>query len=371
MQAAASPRKQRQTSPKDSLSSQFCIGAKVRRYFAQENLANRVAQARTPVIAQDHQDGRIWRLNNAADCAQSVTRCPIRYVLSDDLTRLCADLAYSRGARTLDCADLLRVPATTLWLEWCNEPWQDALRRFGLPIVRGDGGGAGRRGALVNASADGRRGLVRTFWSAEEPASEPIASSVEAYFDFDTEPGASPAPPDGREDPRIVRVRDHERADHEDVLARCFRFRYEDSWADYYGYHQSSGMTALETDAIWHHALGTVALDIPLLLAFVLLLATRSGLPQRICNLERLNRIRTRTGKVPLLDHIDVRVPLLPEYVTQPHQDTLGKRRSPRLHHVRGHLARRGSHLYWRVPHLRGSARAGKIQTRTVVWTIQ
>jgi hypothetical protein len=44
-------------------------------------------------------------------------------------------------------------------------------------------------------------------------------------------------------------------------------------------------------------------------------------------------------------------------------------RRSPRLHHVRGHLMRHGSELIWRVPHLRGHARSGRVQTRTVVWT--
>jgi hypothetical protein len=35
---------------------------------------------------------------------------------------------------------------------------------------------------------------------------------------------------------------------------------------------------------------------------------------------------------------------------------------------VRGHLVRRGSKLFWRVPHLRGNARAGNIRSRTVTW---
>jgi hypothetical protein len=30
---------------------------------------------------------------------------------------------------------------------------------------------------------------------------------------------------------------------------------------------------------------------------------------------------------------------------------------------------RRGSQLFWRVPHLRGSARSGVVRTRTVIWT--
>jgi hypothetical protein len=38
---------------------------------------------------------------------------------------------------------------------------------------------------------------------------------------------------------------------------------------------------------------------------------------------------------------------------------------------VRGHLVRRGSQLFWRVPHLRGSARQGSVRTRTVTWTFE
>jgi hypothetical protein len=46
------------------------------------------------------------------------------------------------------------------------------------------------------------------------------------------------------------------------------------------------------------------------------------------------------------------------------------RRRASRLHLVRGHLVRRGSQIFWRVPHLRGSARSGEIHTRTVTWVI-
>jgi len=81
---------------------------------------------------------------------------------------------------------------------------------------------------------------------------------------------------------------------------------------------------------------------------------------------ERLNRSRIKSGKAPLLDHIEVRAPLLPEYRTASSDESESVRRSPRLHHVRGHLVRRGSQLFWRVPHLRGSARLGVVRSRTV-----
>ena len=121
--------------------------------------------------------------------------------------------------------------------------------------------------------------------------------------------------------------------------------------------------------ALWRHAAGTIAMDIPMLLAFLLLLATRSGLPQRVQTFERLNRRRLRSGRAPLLEHIEVYAPVLPEYRDCWRGEPQGPRMSPRLHHVRGHLVRRGSQIFWRVPHLRGTARSGSVRTRTVTWT--
>jgi hypothetical protein len=329
-------------------------------------LADRVAQCRTPFVVRDNHGGRLWRLDNTADHAEEVRTCPTRYVLADDLTRLCADLAYSKGARTVACADLLHIPAPTLWVEWCNGPWRRALQHYGFPPIEGGWQWVGRRGALIESSLDGRRGMVRTFWSSGESEAEVLASSLEAFFDFDVQEGEGPEPPDGEEGLQVIRVRDEIRANGDDVLARCFRFRYERSWSEYYG---RAGMAEAVRSALWRHTLGTIAMDIPMLLAFVLLLATRSGLPHHTSDYERLNRARLKSGKTALLDHIHVRAPLLPEYIEQQRTDGQGTRRGPRLHRVRGHLVRRGSQLFWRVPHLRGSARAGRVKSRTVVWT--
>jgi hypothetical protein len=326
------------------------------------NLLDSVAQCHTPFVVRDRTSGRVTALNNTADCAGLVARCPLRYVLSDDLTRLCGDLAYSKGARTLACADLLHVPAENLWMEWCNAPWRNALQEYGFPLIPAAPQWVGRRGAWVRATPDGRRGLVRTFWSVS--AADVLTSSVEAYFDFDTGIGGEPEPVDGN---RGVarRVFDGERPD-DDLLGRCFRFRYEQSWSEYYG---SAGLSSELSCALWRYAVGTIAMDIPMLLAFLLLLATRSGLPQRPQLFERLNLRRRQCGKAPLLEHIEVTAPVLPQYRDCQRGAPMPGRRSPRLHQVRGHLVRRGSQIFWRVPHLRGSARSGVVRSRTVTWT--
>ena len=326
------------------------------------NLIDSVAQYHWPFVVSDNTTGKVTALNNTADCSGLIAQCPLRYVLTDDLTRLCADLAYSKGAGTVACADLLHVPAQTLWMEWCNAPWTSALQRYGFPLIPAGPQWVGRRGAWVRSTPDGRRGLVRTFWSAT--SADVLASCVEAYFDFDTVPGEEPEPIDGQ---RGVagRVFDSERSD-DDMLGRCFRFRYERSWSEYYG---SAGLSGEVGFALWRHAVGTIAADIPMLLTFFLLLATRSGLPQRTRSVELLNRRRLHAGKAPLLEHVEVTAPILPECRDYPRGESVASRRGPRLHHVRGHLVRRGSQIFWRVPHLRGSARSGMVRSRTVTWT--
>jgi hypothetical protein len=327
-------------------------------------LADRIAQCRTPLVVQNTKDRTLTHLSCAASFAGKMATCPTRYVLTDDLTRLCTALAYSKGANTLACADFLRVPAQRVWIEWCDQPWLTELARYGFKSSQ-DSTGAGRRGVYIQSDPLGRSGLIRTFWSMGGSDSDVRASSVEAFFDFDTPEGVEPSAADFP-DRRTMNVSDPQ-SDRADILERCFRFRYETTWAEYYA---KGGLSSLEEEAVAQMALGTIAPTIPVTLAFCLLLATRPGLPQRPLMLERLNRARTKSGKAPLLDHTEVHSPLLPEYSCVAESGSGVGRRPARLHHVRGHLVRRGAQLFWRVPHLRGSARTGVLRSRTVTWTI-
>jgi hypothetical protein len=328
-------------------------------------LADCIAQCRTPFIVENARDGSITHLNNAAAFAKDIGGCATRYVLSDELARLCTALAYSKGASTLACADLLHVPAERVWVEWAEAPWRNELARYGFssPI---DSAGSGRRGAFIQSTPQGRRGLLRTFWVDGESEKNVLSSSMEACFDFDACEGEDPGV-FGRRQQSSIRVSDAAAGDA-DILRRCFRFRFERSWQDYYDRAQ---LTPVQASALSRHALGTIAIDIPVMLAFFLLLATRPGLPRRPLMLERLNKARARSGKTPLLEQIEVFAPLLPEYKAGGGSGLEASRRSCRLHHVRGHLVRRGSKLFWRVPHLRGNARAGSILTRTVTWQFE
>jgi hypothetical protein len=156
--------------------------------------------------------------------------------------------------------------------------------------------------------------------------------------------------------------------DPDGVLKRCFHFEFGDSWARYY---REAAPIASQQNEILHQSIGIVALAVPVLLAFFLLLAIRAGLPQRPSRLQRLNRDRIQLGRAPLADHIEVRAPLLPPYhEAKTEVVAAGARRHPRLLHVRGHLVRRNDRLSRRVPHLRGGSHTGVLKSRTVEWRI-
>src|ERR1700733_15075558 len=129
-------------------------------------LADRIAQCRTPFIVENTKNGSTTHLNGATEFSKEIDGCATRYVLTDELTRLCTALAYSKGANTLACADLLHVPAERVWIEWTEAPWRNELACYGFK-------GAsevcsGRRGIFIQSNREGRQGLMRTFWASGE-----------------------------------------------------------------------------------------------------------------------------------------------------------------------------------------------------------
>ncbi|HEX8783004.1 MAG TPA: hypothetical protein VF764_06525, partial [Steroidobacteraceae bacterium] len=210
------------------------------------------------------------------------------------------------------------------------------------------------------ADPAGRVGTMRTFWSAHD---ERVYSAA-LLTDFDLDRVIRPALDidavfSGAAFGVVIPV---EPALDELLSHVCFRF--DPAWANYY---RAAGLTQSQQLQVLREVLGTVAFDMPMLLALFLLFAAKDGLQHRAADLERLNRARRRSGKRALLEHIEVRVPIVAGYQCPASPATnANRRRGPRLHHVRGHIARRGDKVFWRVPHLRGSARSGVVRSRTV-----
>jgi hypothetical protein len=300
-----------------------------------------------------------WTFPGAHHFADAVRTCPLRLVLADDLTRCTTQLAYSEGERLSGCLDLIHVPSRQLWLEWLEATRQSTLRE--IPACGIDSCSNVRRsGSLIAADPAGRAGTMRTFWSTHH---EQVYSAA-LLTDFDLDRVIRPAL-----DIHAVFsgaafgvVMPQEAALDELLSHVCFRL--DPTWADYY---RAAGLTKSEQSLVLNKVLGGTAFDMPMILALFLLFAARDGLQRRTADLERLNHARRCSGKRALLEHIEVRAPIAMRYqcpaLRAPNAD---RRRGPRLHHVRGHIARRGDKVFWRLPHLRGSARLGVVRSRTV-----
>lgn len=334
-------------------------------------LLDAVVQDRSHIEAPLAGAGGVVRLPSARDCAAALHGCPLRWVLSDEVTRYCTAFAYSAGAQLARCLDLLRIPAQTLWLEWLDTPRSGVLREL-TDIPRPDDPPARthRAGLLVRCDASGRRGDYRVLWTErdapETPCLAPIIVSFRLDDPFDPDDSAPSGPLDEggwlglgyAQDPAL------------DGLLRHFRLSFDPAWARFY--RQSSLSPAGRTELV-RRSVATVASDIPMLLSVLLLANARDGLQQCLVDMHRLNRARARAGRALLMDHVEVRMPLPTVSTTSvPAADSPSVgRRARRLHHVRGHLVRRGQTIYWRMPHLRGRADIGMIRARTVTLTFE
>lgn len=300
-----------------------------------------------------------WAFPGAQDFADAVRTCPLRLVLADDLTRCTTQLAYAEGERLSGCLDLIHVPSQQLWLEWLEATRQSALRE--LPeYAKIPCSNVRRTGALIAADPVGRTGTMRTFWSTADKQ----VYSAALVTDFDLDRVIRPAfdIDAAFEGAAFGVVIPQEEALDELLNHVCFRL--DPAWANYY---RAANLAKREQFLVLREVLGTTGFDMPMILALFLLFAAKDGLRRRATNLERLNHARCRAGKSALLEHIEVQAPIAVRYQgpASPVANA-NRRRGPRLHHVRGHIARRGDKVFWRLPHMRGSARLGMVRSRTV-----
>jgi hypothetical protein len=306
------------------------------------------------------EDGRV--LPTAGQFKKDVCECPLRYVLSDELVRCATQLAYAGGDQLSVCLDLVRVPTHSVWVEWAEAPRRQALTEIpALEVQSRDG--AQRAGALVKAARDCRSGHIRTFWSMRDNLA--YLSPIVTDFNLDDAPPAHR--PDGSTAWRgdVVLKMEHDAAI--DELLAHLRFHFDDEWAAYY---LARCQSADIKQQVVRASLAGVAFDAPMLMAFFLLLGATKALPRHIVGHERLNRARQQAGRAPLLEHIEIAAPLQAARVTGPAAGGGSPRSHARLHHVRGHIVRRGATVYWRSPHLRGSARLGSVRSRTVALSL-
>jgi hypothetical protein len=293
--------------------------------------------------------------------AAEIAACPLRFVLGDDLARASAELAFADGARLAGCLDLLRMPAPHMWIEWNDEVHKRVIHET-QSAAEFDAAAMGRKvGILLRASPDGLTAVGRTFWAdtAGDECAEVTLSPLETHIDLRGEFSDTAHAPDMFSG-GFLAVTDGGNPATSSLLEHV-KFRFEGSWA---GYYREAANNADFKRRLIKDSIGSIAWDAPFLIAFLLLLSAKDATRSIPVSRAALNRKRAANGRMPLLDHIEVNASL--DAVSTADRGDHSGRHSPRLHHVRGHLVRREHRVFWRVPHLRGSAAQGTVRSRTV-----
>jgi hypothetical protein len=326
-------------------------------------LLDRVAHSQAPLLlALNRSPGIPIEVTGPSSYASRVAQCPLRFVLGDDVTRASAELAFADGARLAGCLDLLRMPAPQMWVEWNDEVHQRVIYET-RSVADYDTAAPGRRvGVLLQASADGYYARARTFWvdAAADESSEVTLSPLETHIDLRSE-FVEAADVATILSGGLAAVEYRTNAAINSLLGHV-RFRFDAEWAAYF--RAAATNPEAQREAV-NVSLAAVAHDVPLILAFLLLLSAKDATRSISVSRTAINRKRQARGRSPLLDHIEVHSSLDAEDSERGGVGIIG-RQSPRLHHVRGHLVRRDNRVFWRMPHLRGSGARGMVRSRTV-----
>jgi hypothetical protein len=325
-------------------------------------LLDRVARHHAPLmVALDRIPAAPFTVSGPSNFAAQVAGCPLRFVLGDDLTRASAELAFANGARLAGCLDVLRIPAPRLWVEWNDEVHRRVIHETQM-TAGCDAIVSGRRvGILLQGTRDGYGAVARTFWDGGTAESgEVTLSPLETHFNLRGE--FVEASDKHFLSGGFLGLTQPDSAAMTSLLDHV-RFRFDPAWANYY--REAATDLAAQREVV-RGSLAAVSWDPPLLLAFFLLLCAKDATHSIPVSRATINRKRLAHGHAPLLDHIEVHASLDRVKDSCPADLDRAGRRSPRLHHVRGHLVRRDSQVFWRLPHLRGNASRGLVRSRTV-----
>ena len=324
------------------------------------HLLDQVAQTNQAMVVERSGGRDIWRLPGTDVLAHDLEQCALRYVLHDDVTELCTELAFDDETIVGSSVELIRIPAPTLWIEFSGRAQNKVLSNLGRLEGDFELSPHQRIGLLVKSDASGRKGEFRVCWENESGLGPDIAPFIVEYDFNDVSFSKScHATADG-----TMIAADVVGHDALVPLFEHIRFRLNADWHRYY--RQSTGSESLYREAL-HTALNPMHKDIPFLSMFCLLLTSQSAFQVSASDRSRLNRSRARRGRSPLLDHVELTMNLAahePEF--EDSACSSADRSSPRLHFVRGHLVRRRNAIHWRTSHMRGKPAIGSIHSRTV-----
>lgn len=318
-------------------------------------LLDKIAQANEPVVVSLPGMPMPWPLPGCGTLAPRLKECPLRYVLRDDVTALCTELAFEDDSILASSIELVRVPAPSLWVEFSGRARQQAYREFGCLGPRANPRSQQRIALLVSSDRQGSRGSIEVCWDG--PEGEELSPFI-IEFDF----GDADFCDVGRSTGASIGINISNHPSMEPLFRRL-RFNLRPEW---YRYYIESAGSDVQYRQILEEAVKPLLEDAPFFAVFCLLLMSGKALQQHPTDRRQLNNARQRRNRPPLLDHVELSMSLGAYGGSEAAAPSGVSRSSPRLHFVRGHLVRRGDAVFWRTSHMRGTPSFGAIRSRTI-----
>ena len=323
-------------------------------------LLDLITQSNKPILIDSTGSQHICQLPGAEILAPRIRQCPLRYVLQDDVTELCTQLAFEEDTILGSSIEIVRVPVPNLWIEFRAGARRQTFAGLGRLSGKPSLSSQQRIGLYISSDQQGRKGSVDICWDNIDGLSPEVAPFT-LEFDFDdeffSEAGDSAGACLGVDVANPTAL---------NPLFGRVRFCLRPQWSHYY---MDVVAGDIHYQRVLREAVTPLLEDVPFFATFCLLLMSRSAFHQQPSDYSKLNKARTRRGRQPLLDHVELTMDLMPHAVADEGVVTLlpGEHRSsPRLHFVRGHLVRRGDAIFWRTSHMRGKPSAGAIRSRTI-----
>lgn len=318
------------------------------------HLLDQVARANERIVVSAPHSAAPLCLPGTDVLATAVASCPLRYVLHDDVTELCTELAFEDDTMLGSSVELLRVPAPALWVEFVGGARHKVFSDLGRLGAANES--RQRIGLLSTSDERGRRGRIDVCWESLAGLTPDVAPFAIEY-DFDDASYSDVGRCADRGPSIGVTVAGHPPLDG---LFKHVRYTLRPEWHQYYAQFAADDR---HYRGLVRQAVDPLLEDVPFFAMFCLLVLSKSALREQHSDRRRLNEARATRGRAPLLDHVEVTMNLASGATREA---PAGHRSSPRLHFVRGHLVRRGNAIHWRTSHMRGKPEIGSIRSRTI-----
>lgn len=250
----------------------------------------------------------------------------VRYVLDRSASASCRSLLRTAEHLFDPGNDLFRMPAQSFWFE----AYQDLEADSSDCEID-------KLGVLVTCDVEGRSGEIDHFIQHQSGACARLP--VRTMFDLDRLPSRSGGQAFHCNHPTYSHLNT--------LLAHTSTLPDADALRNYIAEPQAlARFRRYIAEATWF--------DLPMVLAFLAMLNSPDIVEIAPSNLGKLNRARVRRGRMPLLDHVEVRMVLGQSKSRDPTGESSTRRAAPRLHFVRGHFMHCSGKKVWRSSHLRG-----------------